>query len=375
VNVASARTVLAINAGSSSVKCALFTLAADPQLRRREVIDGLAVLSVPRLIDWIGAEAGGGPLGAIGHRIVHGGPAYREPHLITGEVIQALKELIPLAPNHLSDAIALIEALRRARPEVPQVACFDTAFHADLPEVVRRLPIPEVYAARGVRRYGFHGLSYAFLLQELARLAGPAAANSRLILAHLGNGSSLAAVRDGRSVDTTMGFTPMGGVVMSTRSGDLDPGVVTYLLRVARLSADGAEELFSHEAGLLGISGVSGDMRALLERESGDPRCRLAVEMYAYSIRKTIGAFAASLGGLDTLVFSGGIGEHAAAVRARICDGLAFLGITLDADRNAAHAAVISASEAAVTVRVIPTDEELMVARASFTLLGSRDVS
>jgi len=364
--------VLAINAGSSSVKCALFTLAAEPQLRRREIIDGLAASSAARLIDWIRAEAGDGSLGAIGHRIVHGGPAYREPRLITDEVIQALKELIPLAPNHLSDAIALIEALRRARPEVPQVACFDTAFHADLPEVVRRLPIPEAYAARGVRRYGFHGLSYAFLLEEVARLAGSAAAKGRLILAHLGNGSSLAAVRNGRSVDTTMGFTPMGGVVMSTRSGDLDPGVVTYLLRAARLSPDRAEELLSHDSGLLGVSGVSGDMRVLLERESRDGRCRLAIEMYAYSIRKAIGGFAASLGGLDTLVFSGGIGENAAAVRARICDGLAFLGITVDADRNAAHAAVISASEAAVTVRVIPTDEELMVARASYTLIGSR---
>jgi acetate kinase len=367
--------MLAINAGSSSVKCALFTLAAEPQLRRREIIDGLAASSAPRLVDWIGAEAGNGSLGAIGHRVVHGGPAYREPRLITDAVIQALKELIPLAPNHLSDAIALIEAFRRATPEVPQVACFDTAFHADLPEVARRLPVPEMYDARGVRRYGFHGLSYAFLLQELARLAGPAAANGRLILAHLGNGSSLAAVRDGRSVDTTMGLTPMGGVVMSTRSGDLDPGVLTYLLRVAGLSADGAEELLSHEAGLLGISGISGDMRVLLEHESRDPKCRLAIEMYAYSIRKAIGAFAASLGGLDTLVFSGGIGEHAAAVRARICEGLAFLGITLDAGRNAAHAAVISTSEAAVTVRVIPTDEELMVARASYTLLDSQHSS
>jgi acetate kinase len=323
------------------------------------------------LLDWVDTHTLESTVAAVGHRIVHGGPAYREPQLITPALLEALTQLIPFAPNHLPDEIALIDALGRRRPDVPQIACFDTAFHADLPEVARRLPIPRAYDAQGVRRYGFHGLSYTFLVQELERIAGPAAAAGRLILAHLGNGSSLAAVRDGRSLDTTMAFTPIGGVVMSTRSGDLDPGVVTYIARQERLSADEVEDLLSHRAGLLGISGVTGDMRALLEREPRDPSCRLAIAMYAYSIKKAIGALAASLGGLDTLVFSGGIGEHAPTLRARICDGLAFLGVQLDADRNASSAPVISTPAAGVVVRVIPTNEELMIARAVCTLLGS----
>jgi acetate kinase len=216
-----------------------------------------------------------------------------------------------------------------------------------------------------VRRYGFHGLSYAFLLQALERTAGPEAAGSRLILAHLGNGSSLAAVHEGRSVDTTMAFTPIGGVVMSTRSGDLDPGVATHLARREHWSADQLEDLLSHRAGLLGISGVSGDMRTLLAREAHDPACHLAVAVYVYGIKKAIGALTAALGGLDTLVFSGGIGEHAPVVRARICEGLSCLGVSIDANRNGRNAPVISATDARVSVRVIATDEELIVARAA----------
>jgi acetate kinase len=309
----------------------------------------------------------------VGHRLVHGGPTYREPQPITAALLGTLRQLIPFAPNHLPDEIALIEAVVRQRPDIPQVACFDTAFHADLPEVARRLPIPQVYDAQGIRRYGFHGLSYAFLVEELARLDGNDAATGRVILAHLGNGSSLAAVRNGRSVDTTMGFTPIGGVAMSTRSGDLDPGVVTGIARRDGLSPDEVEGLLSHRAGLLGISGVTGDMRVLLDREPHDPACRLAISAYAYSIRKAIGALCAALGGIDTLVFSGGIGEHAPAIRARICEGLGFLGINLDEERNGTNAPAISTSGAGVTgvvVRVIPTDEELMIARAAYALLA-----
>ena len=255
------------------------------------------------------------------------------------------------------------------------MACFDTAFHHDLPEVARRLPIPQAYDAQGVRRYGFHGLSYAFLVEQLQRLAGSAAARGRLILAHLGNGSSLAAVHDGRSIDTTMAFTPIGGVVMSTRSGDLDPGVVTYLARSEGLTPDQVEDLLSHRAGLLGISSATGDMRDLLDRAPHDPASRLAVAVYGYHIKKAIGALAAALGGLDTLVFSGGIGEHVPVVRGMICDGLEFLGVQLDTTRNEANAPVISSISspaARVVVRVIPTDEELMIARAAYGLLGPR---
>jgi acetate kinase len=367
-----APTVLAINAGSSSLKCALFTAEAEPRPLARETLDGAGSSCLPRLLAWIDLHTHKVPVSAIGHRIVHGGPAYRSPQRLTPGVLETLRRLIPFAPNHLPDEISLVEALARHRPGVPQIACFDTAFHADLPEIARRLPIPGIYDAQGVRRYGFHGLSYAFLLQELERVAGPEAAAGRVILAHLGNGSSLAAVRRGRSLDTTMAFTPMGGVVMSTRSGDLDPGVVTFLARSERLSADQVEELLSQRAGLLGISETSGDMRTLLTREAADPACRLAVAAYAYGIKKTIGALAAALGGLDTLVVSGGIGEHAPAVRARICDGLTFLGIELDPVRNDANALVISTSAARVVVRVIPTDEELMIARAVHGVLAGQ---
>jgi len=366
-----APTVVAINAGSSSLKCALFTTETEPRPLARETLDGAASSCIPRLLAWIDQHTQAVSVSAIGHRIVHGGPEYRDPQRLTPAVLETLRRLIPFAPNHLPDEIALVEAIDRHRPGVSQIACFDTAFHADLPEVARRLPIPASYDAQGVCRYGFHGLSYAFLLHELERVAGPDAAAGRIVLAHLGNGSSLAAVRRGRSVDTTMAFTPIGGVVMSTRSGDLDPGVVTYLARSERLSADQVEELLSHRAGLLGISGTSGDMRTLLTREAADASCRLAVAAYAYGIKKAIGALTAALGGLDTLVFSGGIGEHVPEVRARICDGLTFLGIELDPVRNGTNAPIISLSAARAVVRVIATDEELMIARAVHRVLDA----
>jgi acetate kinase len=363
------RTLVAINAGSSSVKCGLFTFETSPRSLRRETIDGPASSSVPQVLDWIDTSTRDRSLVAVGHRIVHGGATYAAPQPLTAAVREALIGLIPFAPNHLPDEIALIDALDRWRSGLPQVACFDTGFHADLPEVARRLPVPLAYEAQGVRRYGFHGLSYAFLVQELSRIAGPAVAAGKLVLAHLGSGSSLAAVHNGRSLDTTMGFTPIGGVVMSTRSGDLDPGVVTYIARHEERSADQVEDLLSHRAGLLGISGISGDMRVLLDREPHDPACQLATAMYVYAIKKAIGALASVLGGVETLVFSGGIGEHAPAIRARICDGLAFLGIQLDADGNAANAPIISTPSGRVVVRVIQTDEELMIARATYNLL------
>jgi acetate kinase len=365
------KTQLAINAGSSSVKCAIFTFEDRPQPIARETIEGAGASCAPSLLDWVDTHILDSSLAAIGHRIVHGGPRYSDPEPITAGFLETLTQLIPFAPNHIPDEIALIEAIGRWRPKVPQVACFDTAFHRDLPEVARRLPIPQAFDVQGVRRYGFHGLSYAFLVEELRQLAGPAAAAGKLILAHLGNGSSLAAVRDGHSVDTTMAFTPIGGVVMSTRSGDLDPGVVTYIAKSEGLMPDQLEDLFSHKAGLLGISNVTGDMRELLARAS-DPACGLAVAAYVYSIKKAIGALTAVLGGLDALVFSGGIGEHVPSVRAGICDGLELLGVQLDPSRNAANAPIISSSMGRVAVRVIPTDEELMIARATYGVLGSK---
>jgi acetate kinase len=368
------KTTLAVNAGSSSIKCGLFTFEAEPRQLARVTHDGSVRASASRLLDWIRRHTAPSALAAIGHRFVHGGPDYRDPQRLSSSMLESLRSLIPFAPNHLPDEIALVETLNRHFPEAPQIACFDTAFHADMPRVARRLPIPAVYDERGVRRYGFHGLSYAFLMQELERVAGRDAASGRVILAHLGNGSSLAAVHKGRSVDTTMAFTPIGGVVMGTRSGDLDPGVVTYLARSERLSADQLEHLLSHDAGLLAISGSASDMRALLEKEASDGGCRLAVAAYVYGIKKAIGSLAAVLAGIDTLVFAGGIGEHASVIRARICDGLEHLGIDIDPAANESHAAVISSAASRVDVRVIPTDEELMIARAAHRLLAQGDV-
>jgi acetate kinase len=255
-------------------------------------------------------------------------------------------------------------------PALPQVACFDTAFHGTMPRVARTLPIPRRLEAKGVRRYGFHGLSYSFLMEELRRVAGARASRGRVILAHLGNGASMAAVRKGGSIDTTMGFTPAAGLVMSTRSGDLDPGIVGFLARTEGMTAPEFQKMVNRDSGLLGVSGTSSDMRDLLGRESRDIRAAEAVALFCYQARKWIGAYAAALGGLDTLVFSGGIGENSPAVRARICRGLGFLGVALDARRNAANAPVISRPAGRVAVRVIRTDEELMIARSVMRTLG-----
>jgi len=363
--------LLVVNAGSSSVKCALFSYAAPAVALHRGLLVQTGADCVPALLAWIDARTEWSAIAAVGHRIVHGGPHYSEPQRISPQVRDELMRLVPFAPNHLPQEIAIIDALFDHAPDTPQAACFDTAFHPQMPEVARRLPIPASYDRQGVRRYGFHGLSYTFLVEELARLGGSDAAQGRVVLAHLGNGSSLAAIRAGVSVDTTMAFTPIGGVVMSTRSGDLDPGVVTYIGRSEGLSPDQLEEMLSMRAGLLGLSGTTGDMQQLLVQEREDALARLAVNAYVYSVVKAIGGFAAILGGLDTLVFSGGIGEHAAVVRARICEALRFLGVSLDSTANDSHAAVISQDGSRVTVRVIPTNEELMIARATYRALAT----
>ncbi|MHB8832669.1 MAG: acetate/propionate family kinase [Desulfobacteria bacterium] len=388
--------ILTINGGSSSIKFALFE--AGESLRR--ILEGaieriglpeatLRVEGVNRadnfsrlvttpdhtaavgaLMDWIEKRGGRDALTAVGHRVVHGGPKYSKPQRITGEMVEELRRLSPFDPEHLPEEILLTEAFHRRFPDLPQVACFDTAFHHDLPRVARLLPIPRRYEAQGVRRYGFHGLSYAFLMEELARLAGAEAAQGRVILAHLGNGASLAAVRNGKSVDTSMGFTPASGVPMSTRSGDLDPGLVWYLARTEGLDAKRFHEMANFRSGLLGISETSSDMRDLLERETQDVRAAEAVALFCYQVKKCIGAFAAALGGLDTLVFAGGVGENAPTIRARICDGLGFLGIDVEEKRNAANGGVISAAAGRIAVRVIRTDEERMIAGEVCRVLG-----
>ena len=389
--------ILTINGGSSSIKFAMFDPARD-SLRR--IFDGAieriglpdATLrvkgsstadnvsravkapdhnaAVSALMDWIEKRGSRDAPTAVGHRVVHGGPKYSAPKRLTSKMIDELHRLSPFDPEHLPEEILLTEAFHRRFPDVPQVACFDTAFHHDLPLVARLLPIPRRYEAKGVRRYGFHGLSYSFLIGELERLAGSKVAQGRVILAHLGNGASLAAVRDGKSADTSMSLTPAAGVPMSTRSGDLDPGLVWYLASTEKMSAKQFNEMVNFKSGLLGISETSSDMSDLLEHESQDTRAADAVAIFCYQVKKFVGAFAAALGGLDTLVFSGGIGENAPPVRARICSGLEFLGIELDKKLNAKNVGVISVPTSRVAVRVIHTDEELMIARTVCRVLG-----
>jgi len=326
--------------------------------------------AVGALMDWIEERGGSDALTAVGHRVVHGGPKYSKPQRINPEMIEELHRLSPFDPEHLPEEILLTEAFHRRFPDLPQVACFDTSFHHDLPRVAQLLPIPRRYEAQGVRRYGFHGLSYAFLIGELARLAGTEVAQGRVILAHLGNGASLAAVRDGKSVDTSMSFTPTAGVPMSTRSGDLDPGLIWYLARTEKMSAKQFNEMVNFQSGLLGVSETSSDMRDLLDSETRDVRAAEAIALFCYQVKKWIGAFAAALGGLDTLVFAGGIGENAPTVRTRICDGLGFFGIELDQKRNVANAGVISSETSRIPVRVIRTDEEWMIASMVCRVLG-----
>ncbi|HJZ49107.1 MAG TPA: acetate/propionate family kinase, partial [Roseiflexaceae bacterium] len=320
---------------------------------------------------WLQDHSSGTAFDAVGHRVVHGGDRYQEPQRISDDLIATLQQLVPLDPDHLPQALAAIQASRQAYPSIPQVACFDTTFHRHMPSVAQHYALPYELWDQGVRRYGFHGLSYEFIMDAL-RSADPAAADGRVIIAHLGNGASMAAVQRGIGVDTTMGLTPTGGLVMGTRSGDLDPGVLLYLLQAQRMSPAEVNTLVNQRAGLLGISGSTADMRDLLNQESRDPRAAEAIALFCYQARKFLGALAAVLGGLDTLIFTGGIGEHAAPIRARICAGMDFLGIQLDERRNAAHAPIISRDGSAAIVRVMPTNEDLMIARHTDRLLLER---
>jgi acetate kinase len=381
-------TILALNGGSSSIRFASFSVRDIAQRRLRGRIERIGLsgttlaltdmigaapssIALPCgdfpsairfLLEWLDERKSLASTLAIGHRVVHG-MRRCEPARVTPQLLEELRGVIPYDPEHLPAEIHLMEALLRQHPALPQFACFDTAFHQSLPRVARILPIPRRYDAMGVQRYGFHGLSYAWLMRRLVELGDPAARAGRVILAHLGNGASLAAVRDGSCVDTTMGFTPAAGIPMSTRSGDLDPGIVSFLVAREQLTAAGFQRMVTRESGLLGVSGTSSDVRDLLLAEGTDVRAAEALALFCQEVRKRIGAFAAVLGGLDTLVFSAGIGENSAVIRARICAGMEFLGLHLDPARNAGNAPVISAPDSRVTVRVVPTDEEQMIAR------------
>ena len=381
--------ILTINGGSSSIKFALY--AAVKPLKRglfgtvdriglsgtnlkfndadgkpqtsRKLIAADHKSAANSLLDWFETQPDFASVKAVGHRVVHG-MKHTEPEIVTPELLAELHRISPYDPDHLPREIELIEAFRLRHPKLPQLACFDTAFHQTMPRGAKLLPIPRRFDAKGIQRYGFHGLSYAYLMEELARLGDPAAKTGRVILAHLGNGASLAAVRDGKSIDTSMGFTPTAGLVMSTRSGDLDPGLAPYLSRTEQMTTQQFYDMVNHKSGLLGVSETSSDMRDLLDHEKMDVRAAEAVALFCYQAKKWIGSFAAALGGLDTLVFAGGIGENASSVRSRICEGLNFLGIELNESRNVGTTPVISTDASRVMVRVIRTDEELMIARS-----------
>jgi acetate kinase len=410
------KNILAVNGGSSSIKFSLYEsgrgllpakwlagkidriglpgskLTYTNNRKQSEAIDapadaqeaGRGELAVdaktPReaagfLLDWL-EKQGARPLAGIGHRVVHG-LQHRQAAFIDDKLLEELKKIRGYDPDHLPGEIDLIELFRSKDPDTPQLACFDTAFHATLPRLAKLLPLPRRYDEAGLQRYGFHGLSYAYIMEELTRI-DIAVARGSVVLAHLGSGASLAAVKDGVSVDTTMGFTPTGGIVMGTRTGDLDPGAIWYLLQNERLTPAQFSRLVNHESGLLGVSATSSDMQDLLARESSDERAAEAVGLFCYQIKKSIGAFSAVLGGLDALVFTGGIGERSAVIRSRICSGLGYLGISLDPgangsnEANGSSAVSIGAKESRTAVYAIPTDEEWMIARTVDQLLAQQ---
>jgi len=384
------RVILCLNSGSSSLKFALYRIGDGEELLlaqgAAELDDGqitrLWVHGPQEKVEKTRSEISSASMplyalaaelkrlhlphpDAVGHRLVHGGPHHAAPERITDALFNELGSLIAFAPLHLPDEIAGIEAVTSNFPTLPQVACYDTAFHHAMPEVAQRFALPRALRDEGICRYGFHGISYEYIVRTLG-----ANLPSRLIMAHLGNGASMAAVKDGNPLDTTMGFTPAGGFMMGTRSGDLDPGIIVYLLNQKHFDAHKLSDLVNHQSGLLGVSGIS-DMRMLLERRDTSPDAALAVQMFCYQLRKQIGAFTAALGGLDLLVFTGGIGERAAPVRWETCSGLEHLGIKLDRDRNDRNADAISTENSQCLVRVIPTNEDLMIARHTYELVFS----
>jgi len=381
--------ILTINSGSSSLKFALYQMGDSEEILFRgdftnigeeggcfQVKDAQGEDLVQREIDikdhhtalqtfskWLKSDYSEHTITAVGHRVVHGGEDYKKPSMITNRLIESLKNLIPFAPDHLPHQIKAIKSLHKLYPELKQVACFDTSFHRNMPKPAKMFAIPRELYQQGIQRYGFHGLSYEYILSELEQIEGKSAASKRIIIAHLGNGASMAAVKDGRSVDTTMGFTPAGGLMMSSRTGDLDPGILIYLLKEKHLEIDRLNELINQQSGLIGISGISSDMKILIEKQKKEPRAAEAIELFCYQAQKFIGALTAVLCGIDLLIFTGGIGENAPEIRQRICQQLGFLGIYLDKIQNEQNESVISVKDKPVTVRVMKTNEELMIAR------------
>jgi acetate kinase len=390
--------ILALNAGSSSIKFALYEILSADSLApvSRGELEGIgtephfvardghgAVIGERRwppgaaatheallggMLDWIEQHLGADKLVAVGHRVVHGGREFFAPTRLNGDVIKALEKLTPLAPLHQPHSLSPVRAIMALRPGLPQIACFDTAFHRTMPDVATRFALPREYEMEGVRRYGFHGLSYEYIARALRETA-PHLASEHVIVAHLGSGASLCAMRDGCSIDTTMGFTALDGLVMGTRCGTLDAGVVLYMLQQKSLSAHEVEQILYQRSGLLGVSGLSSDMRTLLA--SGDPHAREAVELFVFRIARELAALTGSLGGIEGIVFTAGIGEHAAEVRQLVCERLRWLGVILDPDANAGNAPCISAADSPVEVRVIPTDEERMIALHTLEVVGS----
>ena len=385
--------ILTINSGSSSLKIALFLMGKNETLELSANIERIGLsagqfsikdsegrtvaeehphlpnhdAALNRLLKWLQERKT--HLDAVGHRIVQGGLNYDQPELITPQMEKALAKLEPLDPDHLPLELKAIRTVRRFYPDVKQVACFDTAFHRHMPTVAQRYPLPRKLFRDGVRRFGFHGLSYEFLIQKLAGVAGAKVAHNRVIIAHLGSGASMTAIRGGKSMDTTMGFSPTGGLMMGTRSGDLDPGVMLYLLREARISSSALSDLVNRRAGLLGVSGISSDLRELHAQSAKNPHAAEAIELFCYEAKKNLGALAAVLDGVDTLIFTAGIGENMPSIRRRICEHLEFLGIRLDSRLNLQNAPIISRDDAPVTVRVMKTNEELMIARHTRDLM------
>jgi acetate kinase len=383
--------LLVINAGSSSIKFAIYQKGVSPEQLLAaaagqiegigsqpsftvKTSDGLVLLerklsvneahnhpdAINIIHSWLWEYCEDGALLAVGHRVVHGGQRYFAPVLVDATILAELDTLIPLAPLHQPHNLATIRAILETMPSLPQVACFDTAFHRTQPNVAQSFAIPRRFADEGIRHYGFHGLSYEYIASVLPALE-PALADAKIIVAHLGSGASLCALQNGCSIATTMGFSPLDGLVMGTRCGNIDPGVLLYLIDRHNMDARALEQLLYHQSGLLGVSGISNDMRTLLA--SDDPRAQQAIELFVYRAGREIGSLAAALGGLDALVFTGGIGEHSAEIRAKICHQAAWLGLKLDDSANEATATCVSTQNSKLSVWIVPTDENLMIAR------------
>lgn len=391
--------ILAINSGSSSLKFSIYEIGENEKLIIRGSIDRIGLgestfqftgslnpnlieldMELPNheaafkvLFNWLEKNKYSEKIDAMGHRLVNGGSSFTRHHLITSQLISTLKRISYLAPDHLSQQIKGMETVSNLYPNLNQVACFDTVFHSDMPREAKMFALPRELWDEGVMRYGFHGLSYEYIMQELNKEVGSGGVDGRIIIAHLGNGASMVAVKNEKGVDTTMGFTPTGGLMMSTRSGDLDPGIITYLLEEKKITPLKLNEMINKKSGLYGVSGISSDMRELLKKETENPDAADAINLFCYQAKKYLGAMTSVLGGVDNIIFTGGIGENSPEIRKRICNGLLYLGIHLDLNQNETNSSIISIAGAPTTVRVTKTNEELMIARHTNQVIDKRN--